>query len=726
MRLSLRAVLFLFILVLSTSCQDDDPDPVAPTPTGDPPETLARAERLYEDENGVHYRGLLVNAGSDVVAVEWRLEMVPEVQSGAVLLRDVAWTRAEGTEFEFVIPPASVGSDRWVLFVRAVSAEGVADASPVQISFGPDSVAPEIRIEEPGPFQSSACISTNSIIDLSWSVTDPDTTGGPIVVRYVVVDVGGQDGVCLTESDYEAQQPIAQLAPDDPRWSDWALYDTEADTWDPSRSVRLTELELYHSYLVALQARDASGATTSTFQWNQNVLHARISGTKFPILTVTGDPFGVSRYLSDAQVEDYSVLDRAPVSFSWEGDASSYAGRVVAYRFGWDLNDPADSTDEGWSGPSSTYTRSDTRTLEPGPHNFVVECRDNSGSLSRAVIEIQSIATPPRSQQRDLLFVDDWPVLGPADAQLEMLWDQQWEQMLTNIVADFDPSLDVIDAQREGDEITLTRLANYKSIIWFGNASPSSYMQRAYVPVSLDRTRYNLLQLVQKWSANLLLVGPGVGSGAIPQQRVFPVWFLDGPSPYPTIPPGQVDWPNGEELWVAEGFCARALSVVRPTRGEIYGESPTVLERTSTCDALARATVSPAFEAAVGTTTLLELRPNQDRLELTPGFRFDGEEFYDRNASDFAMEVVPRDCAVPMFVFNSRLTEGLADPEVDCGEKLYSLDGAAVGILSRAHADTKPLPGTYDFLWGFNPMGFEAEDVEAALSWVIREGWSIR
>lgn len=727
-----RAALALATLALVISACSDD-DPVAPTPTGDPPETVVRAERLFEDAEGVHYQGLLVEPAADVVAVEWRLEPVPVSQSGVGLAKAAEWNRAEGTEFEFVVPPATAEYDRWVLFVRAVTDRGVADESPMELSFGPDSVAPEVRIEEPQSPAANSCTTTNEAIDLSWSVEDPDSTEGPIVSRYVLLSVGDAADPCLTQLEYDAQQPIAQLDPDDERWSEWKFYDPEAGTWDPSRSARLDDLALYSTYLVAVQARDATGATTSSFTWYRNVRHYRVSGHKSPSLHVFSDFLGSETFRGDARTVERSSIDCTTIAFEWEGDASQYAGRVVEYRWGWDLDDPDDSDDPGWSGPWSQDTSSGPRLFEPGPHNFVVQCRDNSGAVTRGVYQIESLAAvPPREQRRDVLLVDDWRDSGGQALAREAQWDAQWNQWLTSVVPGFDPDRDVIDAQVDPGALSLSRLLEYKSIIWFSNGSESSYLHNVYAPHSINPPRTNELQMLQRCATNLLMVGPGSGFGMMPHSYGthsyrFPIWFGTPPpgwNPPPIFGDGLPREDNAW-LWPSAGFCVRTLDLVRPELTAIVFEEPGTRTRTKECDGLARATVSDDLQARFDTSGLVELRPAADREGLEPGYGFDGEEFYDHNASALDVEVVSRDCFVPMFDFHSRLAEGLAE-ESECGTRLYSVDGAAAGVLSQAYSDQKPIAGTHDFLWGFNPMGFQPEDVEAALRWVVQSDWQIR
>jgi len=54
-----------------------------------------------------------------------------------------------------------------------------------------------------------------------------------------------------------------------------------------------------------------------------------------------------------------------------------------------------------------------------------------------------------------------------------------------------------------------------------------------------------------------------------------------------------------------------------------------------------------------------------------------------------------------------------------------SLKGAPTGLASRAYSDAKPVRGSQDFLWGFHPLSFELDAVEAAVLWILGDNWEL-
>jgi hypothetical protein len=82
-----------------------------------------------------------------------------------------------------------------------------------------------------------------------------------------------------------------------------------------------------------------------------------------------------------------------------------------------------------------------------------------------------------------------------------------------------------------------------------------------------------------------------------------------------------------------------------------------------------------------------------------------------------------------MFLHRARRDEGIvADPQINCyprGRDVSTINLAPVGIVSSTYSDTKPLPGSEDFLWGFHPMAFDPKDIQDALLWIAQERWQL-
>ncbi len=122
-------------------------------------------------------------------------------------------------------------------------------------------------------------------------------------------------------------------------------------------------------------------------------------------------------------------------------------------------------------------------------------------------------------------------------------------------------------------------------------------------------------------------------------------------------------------------------------------------------------------------------------------YRYQWEEFYNRNiAPTREVTLIPRDCQRPMFLHRAVRDEvwpsgtpNAGDPiipnaKTSCapvGRDDSPLDGAAVGLVSSVYSPFKQLPGSQDFLWGFNPLAFDLDHVESALLWIIGQNWDI-
>lgn len=75
-----------------------------------------------------------------------------------------------------------------------------------------------------------------------------------------------------------------------------------------------------------------------------------------------------------------------PISFTWSGDASAYGGEVVGYRYGWDLVDPGDPNDPGWTsaGFVPDLQVSSPMTFSSGIHRLHIVSMDDAGSTTEA------------------------------------------------------------------------------------------------------------------------------------------------------------------------------------------------------------------------------------------------------------------------------------------------------------------------------------------------------
>jgi hypothetical protein len=288
-------------------------------------------------------------------------------------------------------------------------------------------------------------------------------------------------------------------------------------------------------------------------------------------------------------------------------------------------------------------------------------------------------------------------------------------------------------------------LTGYKAVIWFLNgASNETWFRKLLAPAGSGVIPYNWLEVYQARIGNLLFVGPNAGFAAIERRSAGgAAWQL--PLVFATPESGTLGFgvstsPLGARVtvgttrWPYAAWCIEAADYIRPAPGEIYGEEMGLENqlRTRACDGLARALVDPSFLARYpsAAATVTDLRPNDERGMLQrPEFRFEREEFYNTNVTVRPVSISPRPCQQVMFRLRARRDEGfVTNPATNCyplGRVVSRLDGAPVAVVSTVYADTKPLVGSEDFLWGFHPLAFRTDDVRRALGWMLGERWQI-
>jgi hypothetical protein len=350
-------------------------------------------------------------------------------------------------------------------FVRSVDNLGVADATPAMVSFTATTLSPTITITLPKSKGKIDCVSSARALTFGWEGNDPDNVDpDPAAIRYALVNTRevldpalGAD-TCLTKFIYQGIDPAKIF---NGHWSEWISYDAPEDS---GRVVTFPVKDISESFFFAVQAKDVAGAVTPTLEWNTNVRHVRISPGKAPLLSVTEKFLGSSNFVGPNSIKAYEIAAGQPLNFSWKADASDYAGIIDAYRFGWEIQDVNDADDPGWAvpwGSGTSYLRAPVRTFQQGSPNFVIQCRDNSGAISRGTVQFEVVQVTPRAQQFDLLFIDDYDL--PPDQEPSRTWREEWEEMLVGRVSNFDPAVDFIS----GRDVDFRLVNRYKSVIWF-------------------------------------------------------------------------------------------------------------------------------------------------------------------------------------------------------------------------------------------------------------------
>ena len=687
------------------------------------PPTLSRTDAEVQ----FHWRG--TDADGEVVGFEWRIS--DNGSDGVVDVLDtletvLPWRFTTATDSVFHVQasldsfPTDLANPNldsrylryWgshTLFVRSVDERGRRDPTPAQSSFTSTTLAPTVQIDVPRLVNAASCISAARVLTFGWTGNDPDGFRNlPESTRHLLLPVERASGNCYSAFEFQNANPIPV---DDPRWSEWIPYDS-ADL--STRRVTFPAAQPQQMFLFAVQARDEAGAVTPTFQWNVNVRHVRIGTVDQPVLTIREPRLGTYSFIGQSQSRSFEVVPLQPLELSWTADASSYAGVITDYRYGWDVADPEDPRDPGWAvnwGIESSNTFSPPREFSAGAHQLLVMARDNSGSVVAATLFISVIPVPTRAEQRPLLMIDDFPNgNSPDEVALDFLWDTTLRSLVGGRLLRFSGS-DFLNADTEVTRLTFRTLVDYRSVIWFLGPSDLSFWQSRFVR---GGSPVHFADVYQQNSGNLLLIGPGAVYATAPHQGSYPLLFNRSLSQYPF-----------------RSLCLEASDVARPAPGTILGEPPGNPIRTFVCDGLHIAKVAPEFLADYPDANgqIRDLRPTSPRILQSRSWDLDYEEFYNSNVTTRNIVLFVRSCQTPMFRWRARRDEGqVVNPAQNCrpfNATQSSLDGVPLALAVRTYSEQKPLRGTEDYVWGFHPIAFNFSDVQAALLYVLGQRWEL-
>ncbi len=174
---------------------------------------------------------------------------------------------------------------------------------------------------------------------------------------------------------------------------------------------------------------------------------------------------GIRRFVGKTRPAKLDVATGQPVNFHWTADASTYGGRIVGYRYGWNLRDP--QQDAGWTSWSASQTEAPTRTFTSGNQRFFLQVRDNAETITSIEFEltVHRVTTV-----RDVLWVDDGAEVVQGSGQ-EVKEDQRWTSVLSTLADEhafsFDPGADVYDvAETRFQPPPIELVFRYKNIVW--------------------------------------------------------------------------------------------------------------------------------------------------------------------------------------------------------------------------------------------------------------------
>ncbi len=336
-----------------------------------------------------------------------------------------------------VFPSSAVSSRDYHEFViKAVDNEG-AESPPATVAFTSRTVAPVTQILSP-PNGRGVTRTTAPSVRIEWRGVDADRegegqAGPPRLYKYkLVTRTQIQQALGLGSSDPSAAdiQRFFTLDGPAPNFANWDSI--SADTTFKQYEA-LTPGQIWFFAVVAF---DIAGAYEPRFNLDNNVLRFKPSTElQAPAIVVFNSFFIRSQGNrgsfdpSEARVVRVQVPEGEPITFNW--DAVPAQGTVLA-GFRWVL-DPIDGdifNEAQRENDSQTYRWSSWSTSEQsttvGPfyqitvvdghadttvfHRLFIEARDNTGSISLMIIELEVVRAlfKDPSVARNILFFDDF------------------------------------------------------------------------------------------------------------------------------------------------------------------------------------------------------------------------------------------------------------------------------------------------------------------------------
>jgi hypothetical protein len=366
-----------------------------------PPETMVTAAPPQSTATGsivtFYWDGF--DPDGEIVGFEWQIsDNGPDgvVDPADTLTANLPWHFTSALDSTFLVSADLPGYQKdiddsvsikairsWqshTFFIRAIDRHGARDPSPATSSFTATTLTPGVVVTIPTDVQPNTCSTAPPAMAFAWTAKDHDwSTTEPEAVRYLLKKFGGASESCLLQYEYE--EGAFPIRNDDPAWSPWIRYDAPMDSGRVVRFPPRPASEVGTSYIFAVQARDFAGAVTPTFEWGKNVRHLKITANRAPLLRVTERLLGSDQFIQMNGTKRFTIASSQEIALSWQATAEDYGNLVEAYRYGFNLIDPDDEDDPGWSvewGNGPAWKRAAPRTMGSGSPNFVVQAIDTS------------------------------------------------------------------------------------------------------------------------------------------------------------------------------------------------------------------------------------------------------------------------------------------------------------------------------------------------------------
>jgi len=615
-------------------------------------------------------------------------------------------------------------------FVRAVDDKG-ARSAPAYRSFTAWTLAPSVFIKEPPNPQGGMQV-LNIVITFRWEGRDPidspNNIQDPESVRYLITPI------IDTTGRYDPTFPILADLNANPwryedKWSKWIYYRAPGDSGKQTiiGDDEILNRENESNFFFAVQAKDEAGAVTGIFDYKSNA-RIFIATLKHPLLIISEPYLGAFQFIG-LQMTPAS-FDFAPgvdLNFSWKGDASSYAGKISGYSYGWDVRDINNPDD--WEVYRNPYVKTaKPRAFYSGVHTFYVEAVDNSGVSTLGQVQINII---PFDMDRNLLWVDDYYSSDFPQISWAMPTETQHDEFWLDIcskVSGFDPERDVFDVAEhnyKAPEIAL--ISRYKNIIWTYNASQDFTAWPSlikFVPENLvtqgTSITLNYLPIFLNKGGHLLTLGNSKGTSGlaatIPVSIAFPVYLkceINGNTE------GCERDTFGVDCMPYKDYC---VSVIDKVRG-VFRTGADIPRRYLSQDALADAYLAEDDSMNLEYPGL----PRQLHLwgEVTkPGRFYDpsvrGLDLVEVYNPEYWMErsfINPLPCFHPIYRMHSRST-------------VSPINNAAVALWITKYADVEPdvsagiAVKAPSFHFGFPLWYFDRSEVDSLMNVIFSE-WRI-
>ncbi len=471
------------------------------------------------------------------------------------------------------------------------------------------------------------------------------------------------------------------LSWDDPDWSDWLDY---PEAPEPAPAFEFVDLGANAYYLMATQVMDADGAVSVALGYQLEVFNFQVrSGVFRPEVTICETFLGCP---SSSEIFN-EIAGGQPLNFSWIASAEAYAGEIVSYRHGYDLIDPDDPNDPGWSVPpglAPVNMFAAERIFEEGLHTFYLRVVDSANQVRLITWHLAVIPFVSPEYQHQLLVIDqvfdpdaltnNWQDQEGNSRNSEVYRNAYWHFLAEGSggVSDFNWDR---DWKNHVDNVQYSDLVNYKTVLCYAQFNDQNQLMfEQFRPVhGVDQ--YVWLTPYQERGGNFFLVGhnsmesfmEGLTNYMVPMifDATETTLLLDG-QPY-VVGFGNKELPDGTSIqrgptlypYATAGIAA--LDWTSPSTKYIYMRPNVVrFDRKVDCVGLKGLVLDPDFRAnhavsagAIADTFFTDqvidwhdvVAADSGTLELFSNtFPFRTDEFVDFNLSTRAIPVIPQLC----------------------------------------------------------------------------------